>query len=227
VAVGSAAARSLAESWDGTAWTIVRTHDSSNAAYSELNDVSCTSAMHCMAVGYETDTYYHADLPVAEQWNGSRWSRVRTPAPGKIRALSSVLHGVSCPAADQCLAVGYHQRRSGAYATFTERWTGQGWVVQSSATPGGAPYADLNGIDCVTASRCLAVGSFFAEGAFVPLGEAWTGRGWNLVAGPPVVDRPAGISYLTDVACAGSLGCSAVGAAGDPANLEPLTQQWR
>jgi hypothetical protein len=136
------------------------------------------------------------------------------------------LHGVSCSPAGGCFAVGYHQRRSGTYATLTERWTGQRWTVQPSPNPGDTPYADLNAITCVGSGRCLAVGNYFAAGSFVPLGETWTGSEWQVVAGPGAVARPSGISYLDDVACTASLSCLAVGATGDPANLDPLSQRW-
>jgi hypothetical protein len=225
MAVGSAAGFVLAESWNGSAWRIVRTADRSTEAYGELNDVVCSSASSCLAVGYETDTHYHADVTLAERWNGARWTVVPSAAPGKNRVRSSVLHGVSCSAADTCFAVGYRQRPSRNFTTLTERWTGESWVAQASPSPAGSPYSNLNAISCVASGECLAVGNYLdAAGNFVPLGETWTGAAWQLVAGPDPSTTP--ISYLEDVACPAALTCTAVGASGDSADLNPLVQGW-
>jgi hypothetical protein len=225
MAVGSAGGRVLAEKWDGSHWSIVPTSDPATTAYSELADISCTSASHCSAVGYETDTHYHADLTLAEKWNGTAWSIVPSAAPGKNVARSSVLHGMSCSAAGGCLAVGYQQRKSGTFATFTERWTGKRWVALSSPSPSGSVYSELSAISCIRTGRCVAVGNYFNHSDnFVPLSETWTGTKWRIDSSPNTAVRPSGISYPADVSCAASLTCVAVGTHGDPANLDPLGQ---
>jgi hypothetical protein len=150
---------------------------------------------------------------------------VPSARPGKNRLLSSVLHGMSCSAGTGCLAVGYRQLQSGAFATLTEHWTGSSWDVVPSPSPRGSPYSNLSAISCVSA--CIAVGSSYNDARrFVPLGEVWTGSGWHIVRGPQVAGRPDGISYLLGVACSAGLKCTAVGTSGDPANLHPLTQAW-
>ena len=204
--------------------TLVPTADRATAAYNELNDVSCSSASNCLAVGYETDTYYHADLTLAERWNGSAWKIVPSAAPGKNNLQSTVLHGISCSASGGCLAVGYRQRTSRNYTTLTEHWTGHKWALQASPNPAGSPYSNLNAISCIGSGECLAVGnSYDSSGNFVPLGETWTGSAWQIVAGPNVGPSSSGISYLEDVSCVAGLSCTAVGASGDPANLSRLT----
>jgi hypothetical protein len=65
LAVGSAGAVQFAEAWNGSRWTIVRTQTPSMIAYVELNSISCTGPAHCLAVGYETSTRYHADVTFA------------------------------------------------------------------------------------------------------------------------------------------------------------------
>jgi hypothetical protein len=228
MAVGSADAHALAESWNGAGWSIVPTSDTSNSAYTELNDVACMVASRCLAVGYETDTYYGADLTIAEEWDGTTWSIVPSAQPGKNRARASVLHGISCSAAGGCLAVGFHQHRSGTYATLAERWTGSSWVRQASANPAGTPYSELSAISCVGSGRCFAVGNYFdRSGDFVPLGETWTGSTWRIDAGPGSASGPWRISYLQGVACGVAPACTAVGTSGSPANLETLVQVWK
>ena len=227
MAVGSAAGRVLAESWNGSAWTIVPTADPDTTAYSELTGVSCSSGRQCLAVGYETDTLYHADLPLAEQWNGTAWSIVPSAAPGRNNFQSSMLRGMSCTTAGGCLAVGLHQKRTGSFGTFAERWTGQGWAVVASPSPAGAAFSELRGLSCFGTGQCLAVGNSFDQaGEFVPLSETWTGTAWRIETGPDVGAQADGISYLLDVYCPGSVTCLATGSQGDPANLEPLSAVW-
>lgn len=227
VAVGSSGGRTLAESWNGTHWSIKATDDPLSTAYSELASVTCRSATRCLAVGYETDTLYHADLTLAERWNGSTWSMVPSAAPGKQNLQSSVLHGVSCSQAGGCLAVGYRQNESGTFGALTERWTGQKWVVQSSPTLAGSVYSDLNAISCTSRGKCVAVGSYFNDaGAFLPLNERWTGTAWHVLPTLHSNSSPWAIAYFEGVSCLTSTACVAVGSSGNPANLEPIAQAW-
>lgn len=226
VAVGSSGGRTLAETWDGANWSIATTADPLSTAYSELSSVTCRGATHCLAVGYETDTLYHADLTLAERWNGSSWSMVTSAAPGKQNLQSSVLHGISCSSAG-CLAVGYRQNDSGTFGAFTERWTGQKWVVQSSPTLAGSVYSNLSAISCVGGGQCVAVGNYFTKsGAFLPLNERWTGTAWHVLPTLRTNTSPWAITYLQGVDCLTSAGCVAVGTSGNPVNFQPLAQAW-
>jgi hypothetical protein len=226
-AVGSSGGRTLAESWDGTHWSIAPTGDPLSTAYSELNSVTCRSATRCLAVGYETDTLYHADLTLAERWNGSTWSMVPSAAPGKRNFQSSVLHGVSCSSAGGCLAVGYRQNESGTFGVLTERWTGQKWVVQSSPTLAGSVYSNLSAISCTTTGQCVAVGNYFNHsGEFLPLNERWTGSAWHVLPTLHSNTSQWAIAYFEGVSCVTSTACVGVGTSGNPADLAPLAQVW-
>ena len=64
--------------------------------------VSCPSVRVCIAVGsYDVG---HGEEMFAERWNGSRWSRLRTPhlAPRG----QPTFYGLSCTSATACVAVG-------------------------------------------------------------------------------------------------------------------------
>ena len=65
--------KTLAESWNGSAWALQSTPDPSGGTEAELTGVSCTSATHCIAVG---DYYNSSDteLRFTELWNGSTWA---------------------------------------------------------------------------------------------------------------------------------------------------------
>ena len=84
-AVGSASSgvglsQTLAEHWDGTAWSIVTTPNAGTSEENFLYGVACISASDCWAVGYSVVSGFVADT-LAEHWNGSAWSIVTTPNP--------------------------------------------------------------------------------------------------------------------------------------------------
>jgi hypothetical protein len=69
----------LAEAWNGTSWGILNSPDPLGATNSGLSGVSCTSPASCMAVGDFIGT--GNGMTLAESWNGTRWSVVKTPRP--------------------------------------------------------------------------------------------------------------------------------------------------
>jgi hypothetical protein len=91
---------------------------------------TCSSASSCMTVGYtvhpaQTQSAYIETF--ATRWDGRRWSTTSTPSPPppSVEGGDDTLNGVSCPAPDDCLAVGI--------ATFTplvESWNGSRWTEQ-------------------------------------------------------------------------------------------------
>ncbi|MGO9875861.1 MAG: hypothetical protein ACLPVY_18950 [Acidimicrobiia bacterium] len=87
-------AKTLAEHWNGSSWSMERTTNPSSSA--SLNSVSCPSTKSCFAVGNATIKN------LIEHWNGNDWGTMSSPSP------KSVDHavGVSCPSARICFAVG-------------------------------------------------------------------------------------------------------------------------
>ncbi len=229
MAVGSATGRTLAESWNGSTWSVVTSPSPSNTAYSELDGVSCPTTSECLAVGYNHDVIVGADVTLTESWSGSAWSIVASPAPGSDTGLASVLSNLACTSATQCLAVGTSQTSlsTADQATLTERWTGSAWVVQSSPSPTGSSYSELDGISCRSTGRCMSVGSYYTKaGNHVTLSETWNGTTWSIAASPDPVVPPPGITYLQGVSCAGPAKCLATGTSGNPGGLDPLGELW-
>jgi len=68
----------LAEHWDGSAWSIQPTSNPSGAPDNYLLGVSCTSASACTAAGYDLNSTYTA---LAQGWNGTTWAIQSTPRP--------------------------------------------------------------------------------------------------------------------------------------------------
>ena len=102
----AAAARAPASARTLT-WSVV--HSPNRRAHGNLLDaVSCVSPVACTAVGnYASSTGVARTL--AESWDGSRWSLVRSPNVGRF---GSQLVAVSCVSANACMAVGFTQGRS-------------------------------------------------------------------------------------------------------------------
>ena len=141
----------LAETWNGTSWSIQSTPNPSGGQDSILYGVSCTSSSACTAVG-EYDNSSDTDVTLAEAWNGSSWSIETTPNPSG--GAPTALSGVSCISASACTAVG----ASGA-DSLAEDWNGTSWSIQPTPDPSGAQASILNGVDCNSAG-CTAAGEF-------------------------------------------------------------------
>src|SRR5215471_8182343 len=71
---------SLAERWNGAAWSIQATASPTGSTGSELLAVSCTSATACTAGGASMDGSGTTG-PLAERWNGTSWRIQVTHAP--------------------------------------------------------------------------------------------------------------------------------------------------
>jgi hypothetical protein len=170
----------LAETWNGTAWTVQTTPNPSGATSSQLYKVSCTSASACTAAGnYETST--GATMTLAESWNGTAWTVQSTPNPSG--AAAAFLDGVSCTSASACTAVGWYEISPGAYETLAETWNGTAWTVKSTPNPSGATASYLFAVSCPSVSACAAVG-YDLNPSYTSLAEGWNGTAWALQSTP-------------------------------------------
>lgn len=192
-------------SWNGTSWSVLTTPDVARASFTSLGAVSCAAVAACEAVGR---FFLGTDNPVAlaESWNGTSWSAQRAVTPPG--AAANVLNAVSCTSVAFCEAVGSHQDRSRlASVALAERWNGARWTIQRAANPANTTNGlrmILNGVSCVSARFCEAVGSSSAAGGGGA--EVWNGTSWALQA------VPAG--NLTSVSCVTAHFCVAAGGDG-------------
>jgi hypothetical protein len=155
-----------------------------------------------------------AVVPSASAGSGaSGWSVMRTPNPS---AATAQLFSVSCVTRVACVAVGSHVERSGRGVALAERWDGRRWRVQRTPNPAPARVSILNGVSCVSARACLAVGEFFGgSGVHRPLVERWNGRNWRIVAAPRASRSES--TSLFAVSCRVGGRCLAVGRSGSAA----------
>lgn len=235
-APASGPTKPLAMHWDGSVWT-VRTSAVPNRSGGEpaqesssLEAVSCASATSCKAVGKLRSSVGGtvAMRPVLERLSGSEWltETADLTQPPEMATQSDIwLEGVSCPAANACVAVGSAAQGLTADPrnSFVQRWNGTKWsaewpptLEEESAGPMG-----LYDISCVSVNSCRAVG-------FDRRGMSWTGSEWRLQVPKAPADldssQPA---KLNGIACPTTTECHAVGSYRDktPATVR-LTQGW-
>ena len=153
VLVGS----SLPASAQSLAWSMVPSPNRGSGSL--LSGVSCVAADACTAVGTASYTARrYSEGTLIESWDGTSWSIVPSPDPGRYE---NALVGASCVLADACTAVGYysHQSHPRHIKTLVESWDGTSWSVVPSPDPG--PFSNyLSGVSCVSQTACTAVGSF-------------------------------------------------------------------
>ncbi|HEY2552639.1 MAG TPA: hypothetical protein VGI64_18880, partial [Streptosporangiaceae bacterium] len=131
--------------------------------------------------------------------------------PNPAGSVGSSLSGVSCSAADACTAVGSDESVSGGqgvFTTYAERWDGSSWTIQN--TPAGTS-SNLNGVDCLSATDCVAVGDILTGVGINldTLAETWNGSTWTIQGTP----TPTGATraFLSEVSCVSATSCEAVG----------------
>lgn len=67
-----------AEAWNGKTWTVLPTPNPRASSDSNLFGVSCSSPRACVAVGGYDTGQFAPQLPLAESWNGTTWTIIRT-----------------------------------------------------------------------------------------------------------------------------------------------------
>jgi hypothetical protein len=205
---------------DGGAWTVSYPPPApAGASETELTGVSCTSADHCVAVGWYYDSTVGYGFTLAEIWDGSNWTIQTTPNPSNATS-GSELESVSCTAADACTAVGEYDPTSGIYQSLAETWNGTAWSITPTPNPTGSFATQFSGVSCTWTDACTAVG-YWENGAGQPneftLAEDWNGGSWSLETTPNETGDPA--SELSGaVACTAATACTAVGTNYTPKN---------
>lgn len=130
---------------------------------------------------------------------GTSWLSVSGPSGGPFSS-------IACPAANTCWVVG---------GTTTDRYSAGSWEAVSNSAK--SEHGTLDGVVCVTAADCWAVGSHFAvlpdnnDGVVQPLIEQFNGVDFAAVNGPHVSGDADGLQSVT---CLDAGDCWAVGSFG-------------
>ncbi|MEX1142665.1 MAG: RHS repeat-associated core domain-containing protein [Thermoleophilaceae bacterium] len=205
-AVGSPDADGELSSW--------RLTDVSPAA-SAFEDAWCapatSSPTDCIAVGGWTDDHGR-ELAQASSVVGSTVTRQQVP--DIAGASATKLSGVACASLTDCTAVGYLvDETSKEREPLAMDWDGTDWSAVAVPSPAGAESAELSGIDCVSATACVAVGSYLEAGVERALVLSFDGSTWTI----DTVPHPSGSASarLLDVSCPTAARCFAAGSSAD------------
>jgi hypothetical protein len=215
VAVGWEGASPLAESFNGSTWTVESTPEPASSTNASLSGLSCRSATSCIAVGsYSTSS--GGPFGLAETWNGSSWKVMKPPAPSG--STTNQLVSVSCPTASRCIAVGSSSDGSNDATALAEEWNGTSWSIQQM--PREVEDQMTLHVSCGSASECVATGSLFGSDGYVLGGYVWNGTKWT--TSPVIAPEWTVGSGFDGVSCPSAKNCVAVGFNGDGA----LDESW-
>src|SRR5436190_13777132 len=143
--------------WDGTSWSLLSMSYPSGDEGVTLLGVSCTSSSWCMVTGY-----YHTPSgrqPIAEIWNGEKWSNVKNESPHSSEEGDVELEGVSCPDTNVCSVLSYSSKYTQEGKTSpVERWGGGEWTREPLSQPLGVELSEPLAISCPSTDFCAAVG---------------------------------------------------------------------
>jgi hypothetical protein len=197
----------FAERWNGTVWTPVPMPFPDGARQIFLPGMSCASSTWCMAVGSSWVPWLGLNAFV-EHWDGASWSIASAPVP--TDNFGSMLTGISCSAANACMAVGSYQA-DWAPLALVERWDGSSWSLATTPNPSNPQGIVLSDVSCTAISACMAVGSKPAVSSDSPtLAARWDGATWTILSTPAMAGA-AGGSELDKIVCSSSSSCMAVG----------------
>jgi hypothetical protein len=153
----------LAERWDGQRWRVQATPSpgsrqpflpAGHRITNVLGAVACPAIRACFAVGEHFNGQFN--IPLAERWDGRRWSLQYMPTPPGDQWLQ--MAGISCATPRMCMAVGNYSTQLAGYA-FIELWDGQRWTQSVLPTPPGSAYApSITGVSCPAIDACTIVG---------------------------------------------------------------------
>jgi hypothetical protein len=135
------------------------------------------------------------------------------------------IEAVSCPSVSACTAVGYYLDSAGSYMPLAQAWNGSSWTKQAVPSPAGAQVPGLDGVSCLSASFCEAVGVPDDSGSSSTVfAEQWNGSSWTLQSMP----SPAGATsvMLKAVSCASASFCEAVGSYVSSDEILSLAEEW-
>ena len=178
-ATGSATI-TLAEHWNGSAWSISPTVNPSGLA-DFFNAGVAIVPNDVWAVGGTYNSSSGLFQTLAEHWNGTSWTVVSTP---NVSAENNQFYAVAADRANDVWAVGISRVPQSVRAVLIEHWNGSKWKIVSSPAKG-------TGDEVLGSVLAFAPNSVFANGGyngpvFQTLAEKWNGTKWKITATPNV-----------------------------------------
>jgi len=156
-----------------------------------LNDVSCTGADACVAVGlYSTGSNADTAHGLIETLSGGTWRPAAAPStvPGVGTVPFVNLDGIACPTMGSCVAVGSYFNSRDIESPLTERRSGSTWTSARPPLPADAAVnktAFLSEVACPVPGSCVATGWYTDQtGDAQALIEMLSGGTWTPARAP-------------------------------------------
>jgi len=196
--------QTLVEHFDGTAWSVVTSPNTSTMQDNFLVGVSCPAAANCWAAGYYLTAAGARTL--IERYNGTSWSIVNSP--NRSTTKDDFLVGVTCAAPGTCWAVGDYSTGS-RYQTLIEHFNGTVWDIAGSANTSAIQDNVLSGVACASTINCWAGGSYRIGATEQTLIEHFDGAAWRILKSPNT--RASQHNELRALSCTSTTNCWAAG----------------
>lgn len=172
--------------------------------------------------------------PIAAVDADARSSSPRVPPPFAEEACAAeapvlpiqLPSGSSCPAVPPPgQEIRFPARNAGAGTPPASSASADDWSIVASPNASGTfPRSVMNGVTCVSATDCWAVGYTYTGTAFQTLTEHWNGSEWAVVASPNSSELELNVLY--DVECLSSTSCWAVGYSSTGTAARSLIERW-
>ena len=209
----------LAEHWDGAAWSVVPSPDAGQA--SQLIAAAAVATNDVWAVGVEETRNDAQQRTLTEHWDGTSWIVVPSPNPPTAGSFTE-LTAVTAIASDDVWAAGWSENEAqGTTDPLFEHWDGSSWAI----VPGGATTARflfLWGISAASADDIWAVGTDQTTGTYRTFVEHWDGTRWSVVPTP----NAGGSNELAAVTALAADDAWIVGSSHTEASAQTLTEHW-
>jgi hypothetical protein len=184
----------------------------------------CFTLTSCVATG-ETDVITGSGpgtsitiTPLAASWNGTAFTSLNAPVPSGTS--DAMFEALSCVSPHACALDGVAADKTSADALgFAEVWNGKTWAVTKWAGPKGGTDAELLGVSCTRADRCIAVGEHGSGTTSAPAALAWSGSKWKLLSVPGAGKGKTAV--FATVSCPLSGWCVATGETGTMTKSSP------
>ena len=169
----------------------------------QLNSITSVSSSEVWAAGFSDNPSCLCGQTIVDSWNGSKWTRLKTPNPG----VADYLSGISAVSTKELWAVGYEWPRQGNPEPLILRWDGASWTeVSLNGYQNGLLYS----VYAPAHDDAWAFG-YYDYGA-TTLALHWDGKSWKQVSFPdtdPIADEVVSVSASSpkDVWAAGGYYC--------------------
>jgi len=140
--------QTLTEHWNGSQWSIIGSPNvgSADSLYgvaaastsdvwmADMQDLLTALHLYGVAAASTSDVWavgtYGSGSTLTEQWNGTKWSIVKSPSPG---TRGNTLNAVTALSASDAWAVGFYANTLYSTQSLAEYWNGSTWSLVPSA----------------------------------------------------------------------------------------------